>query len=670
MDVLTRLKPYGYSVFLLIWLLLFVSAGKLSGQRPGTVQRDAGMFSQGRSERGDMKSQDEYDAVTDTFGIFPFYATNPEVFERLSDTSLNKFFHQYDPVRQRDFDYLHLGNLGSAHHPMRFEEPFRLGLDAGLHQFDLYEVSRTSFPFYRLEKAFTNVSFIQAGEQAESALKAQFARNFSDGIHLSLDYRRMNLFGTNKYPEQDARITALGIGLWIQDIEERYQGFLIYAGNTIQQQNSGGIKTPPESTASFNSAQSAEVFLSESETRHDRNSFSYTQYYRLNKIRRDSTGELPGRAYTLGHVLEFQSNKYKYFDLFPTTGPEATDSLHYGSFLVDSRGQRFYLGHRILDNTFSVATSRRSLSAGKGTRIPAGQKDLLELSLQHQLHWLDMDDRDSTLQYLFVRGQLNFTPGPGLDLQTYAHLGLWNQAGDYRISGKLSLGLGSFGRFSSEAINQLYSPTFIEQRMVVDQRILWEQDWKRTLHTTLRARYEHPFTNFSGTVSYHLVNNYLYFNADGKPEQLGTPLSIFQLGLTNHIRAGKFHMENTVLIQQFSEPVVALPELFTKHSLYYEGKWFGVLDVRTGFDLRLLPSYKSPYYFPLTGQFQLQDDFETPFYPALDVFFAMQVSSFRAFAKMEQLAGLIGNEELYYQTAYYAHPASGFRLGITWKFIN
>ena len=659
-----------HRVFLLIFAFCMAAAGKLGGQVRQPVQRDGGMFDQGRSERGDMRSQGDFDETLDTFGVFPFWASNPAKFERLRDTTLDAWLHQYDPTRQRLFDYLHLGNTGSAHQSARLEAPFRIGLDLGLHQFDLYMLSPEKMPFYRLEKAFTNVSFLQVGEQAESILKAQFARNFSDGIHLSVDYHRMNMFGTNKYPEQDVQHTSLGLGLWIQDAEGRYDGFLVYTGNTIRQENSGGIQTPPSGTGTFSSAQSAEVFLSDAETFHERNALAYTQYYRLNKIRSDSLGTSPGRAFLLGHHGTFQSNRFRFFDAFPsTTGPTATDSSHYQGFLVDARGLRFFLGQQTLDNTFSLATTRTGRTGSNG-RLPADQKDLLEAALQHQVHWLEMDQGDTTLQYLLLKGRLNFSPNPGLDIQTYAHLGLWDQAGDYRISGSLSLGLGKFGRFSAEAINQLYSPTFMEHQFSVSQRSLWKTDHKRTLHTTLRATYTHPWSEFSAVATYHLINNFIYFDTNGQPAQLSRPLSVAQLSLSNHLQMGSFHLENAVLLQQFSEQVVALPKLFSKHSFYYAGKWFGVLDVKTGLDIRLIPAYQPAYYFPLSGQFQLQEGFEAPFYPAIDAFFAMQVNKFRAFAKVEQAAGWLGNDALYYQTAYYAHPGTVFRFGIKWRFVN
>ena len=96
-----------HRVFLLIFAFCMAAAGKLGGQVRQPVQRDGGMFDQGRSERGDMRSQGDFDETLDTFGVFPFWASNPAKFERLRDTTLDAWLHQYDPTRQRLFDYLH-----------------------------------------------------------------------------------------------------------------------------------------------------------------------------------------------------------------------------------------------------------------------------------------------------------------------------------------------------------------------------------------------------------------------------------------------------------------------------------------------------------------------------------------------------------------------------------
>ena len=133
---------------------------------------------------------------------------------------------------------------------------------------------------------------------------------------------------------------------------------------------------------------------------------------------------------------------------------------------------------------------------------------------------------------------------------------------------------------------------------------------------------------------------------------------------------GSFHLDNTVALQQATEDFVRLPDIYSKHSLYYAGKWFKVLDVRVGVDLRFNNSFYAPYYNPVTGQFQLQDRREVEFYPAADAFFSMRVTKFRAFFKWENATAALITDQLFYQTAYYAFPSAVFRLGIKWRFLN
>ena len=130
------------------------------------------------------------------------------------------------------------------------------------------------------------------------------------------------------------------------------------------------------------------------------------------------------------------------------------------------------------------------------------------------------------------------------------------------------------------------------------------------------------------------------------------------------------HLDNVFTAQTASEDVIRLPSIYSKHSLYYSDKWFKVLLVRFGVDLRFNTSYFSDYYNPLTGQFQLQDTQETEFYPSLDAYFSMRVNKFRAFFKWENFSNIWITDRLFYQTAFYGHRNGSFRLGIEWRFID
>ncbi|HRF42174.1 MAG TPA: hypothetical protein PK198_25450, partial [Saprospiraceae bacterium] len=126
------------------------------------------------------------------------------------------------------------------------------------------------------------------------------------------------------------------------------------------------------------------------------------------------------------------------------------------------------------------------------------------------------------------------------------------------------------------------------------------------------------------------------------PRQTGVPVSVLQLTLHQNLSLWKFHLDNAVVFQTSSEPVIRLPQIFSKHSLYYEGRWFKkALQVRIGFDVRYNTPWMADYYNPVIGQFHLQQRQEAAFYPATDWFISMRRGTFRAYVKWEGLERLL-----------------------------
>lgn len=701
-----------------LFTILFLAAASVARAQftPGGVD-----FPNNYSEDA---QQDDYEVIPDTLDIFYFYADNPGEEYSFSDSLLGNYFHQYDPTRARDLDYVNLGNLGSAARPIVYEPLYRRGFDVGLHQFDIYQTLATETPFYRIDRAYTNLSYYQRAEQADSYLKAKFSRNFASGLNFSIDYNRMPQLGSrNQYPHQRTRNTALATGLWYKSKGGRYDGFLSVAWNVIEQEDNGGILTPPTSEGSgILDPNSAEVFLDDAETRHRRQGIAYTHYYTLGpketprsrapvprrrppgiigdslqqqltapdglpdslreETRIDSL-QLPARQqpvssragkrrFTLAHQIHYQNNRYKYFD--PELDIE-TASDYYGDFLVDTRGLRFFMQHRDLENTFRLRTFKPGSSGADDKRR---QRDLFEVGLNHRLNWLDLEATDSLIQNLFVLGRLHFQPGENLRIRTYGHLGLWDNAGDYRVFGELFLRVGKLGELSASFNNQLYEPNLIQQRFVVNEQAIWNNDFRKTLETNITATYRLPSFDLEISGRYHLLNNYIYYDTLAMPRQTGAPISIAQLIVKKDFRFGKFHLDNVLALQSSSAEFVRVPEIWSKHSFYYRGKWFRVLNVQLGADLRMNSTYRGYYYFPLTGQFILEDQVDVPFYPSVDVFLGMRVTRFRAFVKWENISSLAlspdsetGDPQLFYLNARYPFPTgSGLRIGINWRFVD
>ncbi len=638
------------------WLLIIVYFNFLSfsfGQRPGLP---GGVSGPGASN----PQSDDY-FTRDTSDVIYFFADKPSLEYVFSDTLLGRYTVQYDPIRKRRLDYSHLGHLGSAHQAIVFSPQIRKGFDLGFHQFDLYQTKVEDLPFYRITRPFTNLAYSQVSEQSNGYIEAQFSRNFADGINLSIDYKRINQLGTQtKYLRQDIQNTALAFGLRLEGPSKKYMGMIAFAANTIRQEDNGGIGSIPQDVTGFRSPTSAEIFLQEAETRHALREIMYTHYFTLGGGQ-DSTRQVR-RSYSVGHQVKYASNKYKFFDT-----SNDLDSFVYKSFLGDPRGFRHALNYQELSNSFRLKSFK--LAAGASEKEVRSQRDLLELGITHSFYSIDQEAADSSINTLFLNGLLNIALKDRLQLNASAHLGLLDHVGDYRLSGELLLDFKGIGNLELRASNQLSTPTLLQNRFYINQQQSWNNDFKKTLSTSLEATYSQSKLGLRLSGRYHLVNNFVYNDTLGIPQQTSTPISILQLIVEEDLRLGAFHLENTIALQSSSEDEIRLPTIYSKHSLYYQSVWFRFLNIRLGADARLQTSYQGNYYHPLFGQFILQNDREVELYPSIDVYAAFQITKLRAFFKIENVSQSFLPNELFYLNVYYPHSiASGFRLGFQWRF--
>jgi hypothetical protein len=677
----------------LMLLSLFPALAAL-GQR-------APVFGGGGQQQTSGQGNSGSNVVLDTSRIYYFFTEAPHLLIPFSD-SLLESFHQYDHIRRGAFDQAHLGNLGSAHRPLFFQPTFRQGFDVGFHQFDLYPIEKQDVRFYKITQAFTHATYTQGPTLDDAQFLIRFSRNFADGLNLSIEHRRINNQGA--YDQQQATNSSVAAGLWYHSKWGHYDGFLSFITNSIQQQDNGGAAesltdtlVPPFQVL---------VNLRTANTRHAHRELSYTHYLYLNKMASakrekrklreekrarssvpdslkiqtppDSTliptpaapntnqvvlpPQNTSRAFTLYHQFAWKTSTYKFSDTQP-------DSAFYGDFWVDSRGLRHYLETRKLENTFKLQTFKLKRQ-GAETR----ESDLLEAGLVHSLHLIEQEPVDtSALHNLFLTGRLNFSPGERLRIRTYAHLGIANNTGDYRLNGELHLDFKKIGKLRLSVVNQLYSPSLLHHRLFISQREFWKRDLGKTLETSLSGTYSLPAFHFSATGQYHLVNNLVWFDTAGISRQTGA-VSILQLMVQKDFHLGILHSENWVGIQETTSGVLRLPKFYSKHSLYLQRKIFKkVMLAKVGLDARFTFSYTPPTYQPLTGQFQLQNEQTLPFTPLVDAFVSFQVKTFRFFFKTENVLPVLTGA-YYFQTAgypmAYGFSNGGSRFGISWRLMD
>ena len=597
-----------------------------------------------------------FEEEPDTAKIWVYYLKDQNNPTRLADTSLGKVFYQYDATRKTENFVGHGGNLGSAARNLWYSPSFRMGFDLGYHHFDRYFSRAEDLPFYRLTNAYSQAAHSGLMSKFNTTFDAKVARNFAKGIQISMDFHRINNRGI--YQRQASFHTAFNVGFSYASPNQKYKIFGAYASNVASLQDNGGITSDSIFSigGQFNSTLTLPVKLLTAASRQDIKELYLQQYYDL--IKKDSLQER--RSFLLGHKFQLKREYVRFAETLPDTNSATS---YYKDFLYNLRGLRRYTQDLSVENTFSVVTSKSRSSAN-------ANNDWLELGVQHQFHQLDFEFKDSSIQTLFIFGKWYSRLNSNLTFDSYAHLGASNgYFGDYRVEGKLTVDLGKIGQIKGKFVNQLAAPTLMQQKMYITNKQAWQNNFSKSLVTTMGGVLEVGKTGFAVEGNYHLLNNYVYYDTIGRPQQENAPISILQLSATLNWHLGIFHNDNQVVFQQIEgSDAIRLPKIMSNHSVYVEGRLFKkVLTTRVGFDFRFQSEFKADYYHPLVGQFIQQNRAAIPVAISMDFFFAAKVKTFRFFAKFDGFQSYFMTQR-YFQTYLYPNYDQVFRTGIDWRF--
>ncbi|NJC24553.1 putative porin [Neolewinella antarctica] len=605
--------------------------------------------------------QEQREDLPDTFGIFQYRVNNPNQETSYRDSLLSGL-QRYEPGRKVPFDYGTTGQLGGAAYRLRYEPTLRTGTEIGLRQFDLYQLDGERLQYYRLERPFTYLGHVRESQQEDTWTTAKFSRNFADGVNLLLDYTRLSQQGTqDQYPNQNLRNTHVATGLSIRPPNARYNGFFSFAANTYEQLQNGGIirSTLDDGGGEVNNLQNITSRLAETRMRYSFREVMATQSLQFGGRRDTLTGK-DRRAFTLQHQLKLDGRRYRVSS--EQGAPVDSFFRQFPELLVDDRGARNQIEHNILSNDLTFSTFRKGSSGDRETV----QRDVISVGIKHLYHRIRQDN-DSTINNVLAHGQIGLRPNDNLSLVVDAQLNLIGQIGDYRISGEGILDLGRAGKLELKALNQLYAPDLVQDIFRLNGQTIYDNNFGKTLELRLEGAYTLPVVKIRAGLAYSVLTNYIYFGTDGLPVQDDGVNNIVQLSAERDLTFGKMRLDNRVLFQQADETVFRLPQLYGEHSLYYAGKWFGVLNVNLGVDIRYASGFKPYYYNSIVQQFQLQDEQETKFQYQIDPFFSLRVTRFRFFAKYIQLNTQWAPDDLLYLTAEHPYPDAAVRLGATWR---
>jgi len=198
----------------------------------------------------------------------------------------------------------------------------------------------------------------------------------------------------------------------------------------------------------------------------------------------------------------------------------------------------------------------------------------------------------------------------------------------------------------------------------------WSNDFKMQQRMNLNGSIISRTQKLKLSANYALINNYIFNNREGIPEQTEKELLVLSAFADKDFALKDFHFHARALWQQVSdENYIHLPDFSAFVSAYYKFVISKVLFTQIGVDTRYNTKYYADAYSPSTGLFYLQSEKKYGNYPYIDIYANLRLKRTRAFFKLSNIGTNFLDGE-YFTSPGYPMPRSTFRFGLSWLFYD
>ncbi|MDR1456238.1 MAG: putative porin [Tannerella sp.] len=274
----------------------------------------------------------------------------------------------------------------------------------------------------------------------------------------------------------------------------------------------------------------------------------------------------------------------------------------------------------------------------------------------------------------FVGAELSKRRG---SLLTYRARGelcvLGDDLGEFRIEGDAGTRFRLFGKEASVQVRGYVKnlrPAFY-WRHYHGRYFRWDADLNNIQRVYAEGQVAWQQTHTRLSVGVESIQNHVFFNTDGVPEQYGANLQVVTGRLNQDFRYRGFGWENELAYQLSSnDRVLPLPQLSAWSNMYVAFRLVKVLSVQLGADVHYYTSYHVPRYEPATQQFQLQDQMVMGGYPLLNAYANFHLKQTCFFVTGYNLGSLVINHPQYFSMPHYPLNPMVVKIGLAVTFNN
>lgn len=658
--------------------MLLASAGAI-GQRGIMSRIPRGMGSGGSGGKDSLKHRSGLeDSITINFRYL-----DSSRYQKF-DSAINDF----SKVFLIPYNYLSLGNTGSAAKPLSFSPLMTAGWDPGFHAFDIYRLRTDDSRFFSTTRPYTQLGYF-LGSKQEQLVQVLHTQNINPNWNFSFQYRLLNAPGSFK--NQNTNQNSYRLNSFYQSPNRRYHLFFVMANNKIQAAENGGLKSVGE--------------LDDLPKNKDR------------IVIPTNLGATSPGVINAFNTNVATGNKYKLFSFFLRQQYDLgkKDSIQTDTVVIKLFYPRLRLEHSFQLNNYTYLFSDNNVSYYNDTGFYRPNYNFLSVPAAYQIQdkWNEIVNDISIYQFPDSKNpQQFFKAGASLqnlkgifDGGTAQYHNTWvhaeyrnktrNQKWDALAKAELYLtGLnagdynayGSLRRYVSKQIGYLQvgfqnvnrTPSYIFNPLS-SFNLANVSGFNKENTTRIFASIEQPARKLRLTGAYYLLTNYTYFENYYQAKQSSALFNVLQVTaekefkLTRHLQ---WIAELTVQQKAGNGPV-NLPLVFTRQRFGYLGSLgFKNLLLATGLEFIYNTPYKADGYSPLLGQFYYQDSSTVRLrLPVINAYFHFRVKRFTAFIRGENLNTMrvkngFGFTNNNLAIDGYPYPGLVVRVGILWSFVN
>lgn len=606
----------------------------------------------------------------------------------------------------------YLANIGSPAQTKIFSERKEARDFIFADAYDYYITTPENAYYYNTKIPYTNIMYTTAGGSTnkEEQLKGTMTMNFGKKINVGADFDY--IYGRGHYKNNGNKLLSYRFfGSYQTDRYEMHAyldnfNFVNYENGGMA--NDSTINHPdeyfpegrPSDTKSYDIR-----YLADAWNRVRGKRYFLTHRYNLGFTREleetDEEGE-PKEQFipvsSIIHTIDYNDNRRRFIS--HNTG------LIDSAYVVDDNGMRFPriygLGATLNDQTstwnlkntiglslregfqdwakfgltafvslekrrFKLEPRIEGLNYGEYGRGPNFSVDNIDLN---NLPTADIYDEFST----YVGAELSKRQGNILTYNARGELCMvGSDVGEFRVTGDLQTRFKLFKKdavIRANAYIKNVTPAFYLRHN--HSRYFWWDNPNLNMIQQIYAGGE-VYLESTGTTlkaGVESIQNYVYLNKQGIPEQHGSNLQVISARIKQDFRFRAFGWENEACWQLSSDKnVLPLPSISAYSNMYLAFKLAKVLTVQLGANVYYTTAYYAPYYEPATQQFQVQDEVKVGNYPLVNAYVNFHLKQARFFVMAYNLSSKFA-EPNYFSLAHYPLNPMVLKMGIAVTFNN